>query len=294
MFFEETIMSEFTYSCPVCGQHIKCTMSQSGSKMECPTCFQTIQAPDVSPMHDPKFVIKGTKVGERPIPAAVADSRAAPKPAPQEKSSLPAILFIVLLCAAVVVLFAFRGSIFKSTGGQDAPVSSPPQKPVSRPPPPKPPPVAPSANDALWMLNLDTATIPDSLAAGRIHGRDFIVEHAYFQSGTLVLRTGVRGPVDFGIVISFYTVPVEALVAQTFNITTNTEKATPVTLCWNNNISSGRVSFNSGYAMRLEFGVVVNNHLPGKIYLCTPDAEKSYLLGTFNADVRRPAPLKPR
>jgi len=245
-------------------------------------------------MHDPKFVIKGTKVGERPIPAAVADSRAASTPAPQEKSSLPAILFIVLLCAAAVALFAFQGRIFKSAGGQDAPVSSPPQKPVSQPPPPKPALVAPSANDVLWMLNLDAATIPDSPAAGRIHGQDFIVEHANFQNGTLVLRTGLRGPVDFGIVISFYTVPVEALVAQTFNITTNTEKATHVTLCWNNSMSAGRVSFYSGYAMRLEFGVVMNNHLPGKIYLCTPDAEKSYLLGTFNADIRRPTPLKPK
>jgi len=291
-------MSEFKYACPVCGQHMKCDSSQSGTVMECPTCFQKITAPQAPETDDPKFIIKGTKVGERPIPAAMADSRTAPTPAPQGNSSLPAIAFIVLLCAAAVALFVFQGRIFKSTSGQDAPVavSSPPQRPVSPlpPPPPKPVFVAPSANYVFWMMNLDAATIPDSPAVGRIHGQDFVVEHANFQNGTLVLRTGVRGPVDFGIVISFYTLPVEALVAQTFNITTNTEKATHVTLCWNNSMNAGRVSFYNSYAMRLEFGVLMNNHLPGKIYLCTPDAEKSYLLGTFNADIRRPTPLKPR
>jgi hypothetical protein len=45
--------------------------------------------------------------------------------------------------------------------------------------------------------------------------------------------------------------------------------------------------------MRLEFGALEKNHLPGKIYLCTPDDEKSYLVGSFNADARKPKPKKP-
>ena len=131
------------------------------------------------------------------------------------------------------------------------------------------------------MLNLDTATISDLPAAGRIHGQDFIVERASFQNGTLTLREGTRGPVDFGITINFSGAQAEALAAQTINVTTNTDEAARVTLRWNNDVNSGRNSFDSGYAMRLEFGLLENNHLPGKIYLCTPDAEKSYLLGTF-------------
>jgi hypothetical protein len=248
-------------------------------------------------MHDPKFVIMGTKVGGRPIPAAVADSRAASRPAPPEKSFRPAIAFIVLLCAAVVALFAFHGSIFKSTGAPDAPGPSPPQKPVSPPPPPpKPVLVAPPANDALWMLNLDAAKISDSPAAGRIHGQDFIVKQAVFhRNGTLMLRASTQGPVDYGIMISFNGAQIEALVAQSINVSTNTEAAVRVTLYWNNKASSGQLSFNSGYVMRLEFGVLVNNHLPGKIYLCTPDAERSYLLGTFDTEIRIPTrPSKPR
>ena len=108
-------MSEFKYACPVCGQHMKCDSSQSGTVMECPTCFQKITAPQAPATDDPKFIITGTKVGERPIPAAVADSGAAHRARAGEKIfPWPAIAFVVLLCAAVAAAFAFRGKIFKS------------------------------------------------------------------------------------------------------------------------------------------------------------------------------------
>jgi DNA-directed RNA polymerase subunit RPC12/RpoP len=105
-------VSEFKYACPVCGQHIKCDSSQAGTQMECPTCFQKIIVPQSPSVDDPKFIITGTRVGERPVPAASADSRAA---TPPEKNSLVAgIAFVILLCAAVAAVFVFRGIIFKS------------------------------------------------------------------------------------------------------------------------------------------------------------------------------------
>ena len=82
-------MSEFKYACPVCGQHMKCDSSQSGTVMECPTCFQKITAPQAPATDDPKFIITGTKVGERPIPAAVANAEAIPAPAPGKNFPWP-------------------------------------------------------------------------------------------------------------------------------------------------------------------------------------------------------------
>ena len=73
-------MSEFKYACPVCGQHMKCDSSQSGTVMECPTCFQKITAPQAPATDDPKFIITGTKMGERPLPAVMANSGAATPP----------------------------------------------------------------------------------------------------------------------------------------------------------------------------------------------------------------------
>jgi DNA-directed RNA polymerase subunit RPC12/RpoP len=107
-------MSEFKYACPVCGQHMKCDSSQSGTVMECPTCFQKITAPQAPESDDPKFIIAGRKTGERPIPSAVANAELlAPIQEPPKKSPLAVITFIVLFCAAVVALIVFGGKIFK-------------------------------------------------------------------------------------------------------------------------------------------------------------------------------------
>ena len=42
--------------------------------------------------------------------------------------------------------------------------------------------------------------------------------------------------------------------------------------------------------MKLDFGKVVGGRIPGKIYICLPDEAKSYVAGTFQAEILRPAP----
>ena len=39
--------------------------------------------------------------------------------------------------------------------------------------------------------------------------------------------------------------------------------------------------------MRLEFGKLSGGKLPGKIYLCLPDQEKSFIAGTFEVQVKK-------
>ena len=134
-------MSEFKYACPVCGQHIKCDSSQTGTVMECPTCFQKITVPQAPATADSKLIITGTKVGERPIPAASGNSGAAT--APEKDFPLATFAFVVLLCALVAAAFVFKGKIFKSagdqTGAQTNQVTSAPVKQEAPPPaPPKP------------------------------------------------------------------------------------------------------------------------------------------------------------
>jgi DNA-directed RNA polymerase subunit RPC12/RpoP len=279
-------MSEFKYACPVCGQHMKCDSSQSGMVMECPTCFQKITAPQAPATDDPRFIITGTKVGERPIPAAVANAEAAPPPVPEKSFPGPAIIFIVLFCVAAAVLFAFHGRIFKSTSQPASPVANASGGQPTPVKPPKPALVAPPADDARWMLSLDAVTIPDSMVAGRIHGRDYICDRAILQGGTLTLR----GAADLGATINFGGVLPEALAGQSINVATNAETAARVILRWKEGNLSLRENFTNGYALRIEFGLLDNNHLPGKVYLCMPDAEKSYITGNFNAEIRKPKP----
>src|SRR5262249_27988478 len=43
--------------------------------------------------------------------------------------------------------------------------------------------------------------------------------------------------------------------------------------------------YQSGYAMRLEFGKEKDGKIKGKIYLCLPDVAKSYVAGSFTLNV---------
>ena len=288
-------MSEYTYACPVCGQHMRCDSSQAGTVMECPTCFQKITAPQAPTGDDQKFVLTGTKVGERPVPKILTDGPAAITVVKNSPIGIIVILVIVIgLIGAGAAVFAFRDKIFKST---NAPVvtANDTNQTTGDKPAPKPAVVAPPASDTNWMLTLDDVTnFPDAPVAGRIHAQDFIVERAYFQNGILTLREGAHGPMEFGCTINFGGAQAEALAGQTINVTTNADTAARVTLRWKNDEGSGKDNFDSGYAMHLEFGALANNHLPGTIYLCLPDGEKSYLMGTFNADARKPKPKAPK
>jgi regulation of enolase protein 1 (concanavalin A-like superfamily) len=155
--------------------------------------------------------------------------------------------------------------------------------------PPKPALVAPPANDTNWTLHLETTTTPAAPVTGRIHGRDFIIERATHVNGGLILRQGSGGPMEFGAVINFNGATPEVLAGKTLHITADAEKAARVTLHWrDDNGAVQKAIFQDGYAMRLEFGTVNHGRLPGKIYLCLPDAEKSYLAGTFAAAIVRP------
>ena len=288
-------MSEFKYACPVCGQHMMCDASQGGAVMECPTCFQKIVAPQ-APAPDSKFILTGSKFTEKKISQTLLDATR-PSAAPEKSFPLAIVIVLALVAAAGAGVFAFRGKIFKSSGspqtnevavadGEAAPKSTKREKPAV---------VAPPASDANWTLSLGTNAIADAAVAGRIHGQDFIVERATFRDGSLMLRAGTKGAVEFAAFVNFAGAQPESLSGQSLNVMPDADRAARVQFRWKDVAGDvQRKDFTNGYAMRLEFGALANNHLPGKIYLCTPDAEKSYLLGSFNADARKPKPKAPK
>jgi DNA-directed RNA polymerase subunit RPC12/RpoP len=277
-------MSEFKYTCPVCGQHIKCDSSQSGSEMECPTCLQKIIAPQAPASAHQKFIITGKKAEERPRGPVSAVSTPAVPATPMRNFPFAAVALVVLLVLTAAAAIVFRAKLFKS-GTPPATMAPPP--PVHTNPPTPAVVVAPSV-DSPWRNNLAGVSFPDTPVAGRIHGQEFLADRAFLQNGTLILRRGTEGPMDFGLTINFSGVRSELLAGQSINITTNAPLAARVTLRWNETNQSLRDNFETGYALRLDFGTVVSNHLSGKIYFCAPDDAKSYIAGVFNAEIRRP------
>ncbi len=103
-------MSEFKYACPVCGQHIKCDSSQAGAVMTCPTCFQKITVPQAPATEDQKFILTGTKVGERPV---VKFSDAAPVAPPHRGFPGAIAVIIILAFIGVTVAAIYFETIFK-------------------------------------------------------------------------------------------------------------------------------------------------------------------------------------
>ena len=285
-------MSEFKYACPVCCQHIKCDSTQAGSVMECPTCFQKIIVPQAPATDDPKFIITGTKVGERPVPAAVPEGVT---PVPEKSSKAAAIAFAVLLCAAAAAAYVFRGSLFKPVSTESNEGSGEGQTSAAvqtNRAPPRPALVAPPASDTNWMLDLGAATIPDASAAGRIHGRDFICARAILEGGTLTMRMPARDTTELGLSIYLFANQTADLAGRTVSISSDTTNAPRVRLRWLNEQGKNTTKdfSKAGYALQLQFGQLAGNRLPGKIYLCTPDDEKSYVAGIFNAEIRKPKP----
>jgi DNA-directed RNA polymerase subunit RPC12/RpoP len=283
-------MSEFKYACPVCGQHMMCDESQAGSVMDCPTCFQKIVAPQV-PAPGSKFILTGSKLAEKKITANV---QAASVIEPQKK--FPAALVVGLSLGFMAVA---AGVIYWTTiihprqTAKNAPTLTNGVL-VNAAPVALPAPVAPPANDALWSLT-PTNVIPDAPVTGRIHAQDFIVERVTFRDGALMLRAGTKGAVEFGAFVNFAGAQAESLAGQSLKIMPDAERAARLQLRWKNAAGEvQRAEYTNGYALRLEFGSLLNGRLPGKIYLCAPDAEKSYLLGSFVADARKPKPKTPK
>ena len=274
-------MSEFKFACPVCGQHMSCDESQSGTVMECPTCFQKITVPQAPAANDPKFILAGTKVGgERPVPLA-AD--AGEEAAPEKQFPIAVFVVVLLLCVVVVAVFVFRGKIFKSTGQAAT-------APVEKNTPVLPPGVAmPSADSTNWTLDLDKVTIPDSPAVGYIHGKVLIPERMILNSDGLTIRTAAYPP-EAGVTIYLRPKPVESLYGKSVVIKANATNAPVLNLRFKDAQGIPVTQSQTGYALRIEFGKPDGDRLPGKIYLCTPDEMKSWLVGAFNAEYPKPRP----
>ncbi len=99
-------MAEITFSCPQCGQNIKCGSSYIGSQINCPACRQAITVPRVA---------AGTPPDERVIQIKVSTLK-----------RLAGIALCVLLAgglAALAVIKLTRVTVLKGSDHLDTPVS---------------------------------------------------------------------------------------------------------------------------------------------------------------------------
>jgi hypothetical protein len=270
-------MSEFKFACPVCGQHITCDPNKSGTQLDCPTCFQKLIVPDAPQGDVTKLILNASLAQSRPRPqgGAMTDTHAG-RPACARR--FPVGIIVLLFCA-VGALFVFRGQIFKGSSQDD---SSNPS-------------LSATTNDPAWKLDLAGVTIPDMPVAGRISGRVFNSQHATLKGGVLMFRQGQNESLDLGLRITLFVREHGELAGKSINIETNHTRAPNVVFGWKDDPQQPLViETPPDYALRLQFGAVADGRLPGKIYFCARDEAKSWVTGTFEAEILKAPPPKPQ
>ncbi len=286
-------MSEFKFACPVCGQHLTADSSTSGGQIPCPTCFQKIIVPQAPASADTKFILSASQVAKpRPTSADTVPQLGPLQPA-TPRSSLPAVVaLLVLLGAAGAALFVFRDRIFKPSRaaappGTNAPLPQPTAPVVLNPTYPVP-------TNITWTLDLTNSVVPDTPVAGRIHGSGFLCERAVLRGGQLILAQGKTFPWDLGLALYLPARHGEELSDKTFEITPDGSSAPRAVLRWKNEQQEPVTqTISNGYTLNLVFGQATNRHVSGRIYLCLPDESKSFVAGTFDAEITKPPPPKP-
>ncbi len=203
-------------------------------------------------------------------------------------------------------------------GGNNAPAPQPPADPTpptqtarapadtEKAPPkgdaPSPPPAPAPAG---WTQDLKEMRFPADPARGQLVGRPFTpqaVELSRLRGRFLSLRQGEDVIPDLEVRILLSAAKDETFSGKVYDIaadgpsTSPADALPPVTLLWKpkDRQTTETAVFPGKYALRLEFGQESDGKLPGKIYLCLPDEAKSYVAGTFTADVEPDYAKPPR
>ena len=281
-------MSEFKFACPVCGQHITADSKDTGTQISCPTCFRKIVVPQAPSSGEAKFVVSASEANKPRPPQTTASPLEGMERHPQT-TSIAVIVLLVLACAAGATLFVLRPKIFHSkpenqTGGTDTDTNKTGTPAEIRPD---------YAGSNLWTLDLSDMAFPEMPLAGSLHHEAFVLDRATLTGSNLMLRVGRNGPVEVGLNIYFFNRQAEELSGKMAEVKPMDSTAPRVVLHWKEEKRKSE-TFHNGYAMKVEFGPAAYGGIPGKLFICLPDESKSWIAGTFIAEIRRPSPPKPK
>jgi len=288
-------MSEFKFACPICGQHITADSANTGSQLECPTCYRKIIVPSAPTSTDPKFILSAAEANKpRPPQPSLPKLEPISQPPARTAMTVAVIILAILLCLAGAAAFVFRGKIFggkkpnaeqlagtEGDGNADSPTGG--RKTI---------PVPVVSNNIAWNLDLTETAFPENATAGKLRGEFVACNRNTLVGGALGFRQATKGLPDLSATIYFLSKQPEDLSGKTFNLTTNDTTVPRVVLRWKEGKENKAQTFTNGYALKLELGDLANNRITGRIYLSLPDDAQSRIAGTFTADIRKPSAPK--
>lgn len=134
--------------------------------------------------------------------------------------------------------------------------------------------------DSNWKTDPATMTFPDHPVSGKIHGNDFTLRRAVAISGGIRLVSANR------LVVEVHGLGTD-IGGKSFEVHPKDapNKIPHVQMTWPEGVLEPAAAVARGYAMKLEFSQANNGTISGKIYVCLPDNSKSWLAGTFDAQL---------
>jgi hypothetical protein len=151
-----------------------------------------------------------------------------------------------------------------------------------------------SASDVpIWKNDVTDMAIPSTPAQGIVHGVEFKVEKAYFslpRMGVLHLSQGKDYFADQEFKIVTFINIEEIVKGKTIIVKSGDEGNLPqIVLSYKVQGENAPETemFMKGYSMKLEFAQATGDKIEGEIYLCLPDGKKSFVAGSFEAEIKQ-------
>jgi hypothetical protein len=148
--------------------------------------------------------------------------------------------------------------------------------------------VATLTGPVAWQHRLAGVDIPQRPAAGKFRGEDYLVASAAYASGKLSLRAGSGDESRYlNVTLNLSN---DQLAGRHYDLSSDGTTGLPeIVMSWRGSDTRKvqRLKFSGGYALKLLLGQPAGNKVPGKIYLCLPDKDKSFVAGTFLATMKK-------
>lgn len=197
---------------------------------------------------------------------------------------------LIQIVALIVLVVGGAGLYFmQQNGGLDSIISFATSFFETKPAATRAPAPRAQAPASAKMVKAGVPVIPLTPAKGEIHGKPFVVERSSIEGGVLTLRQGQDLTADLEVRVILHTAPWEVPAGKKFNISDTATVNTPqIVLGWKEEDQGApsEQKFSNKYTLVLELGQERDKKLPGKVYLRLPDEAKSYVAGTFEADIK--------
>jgi hypothetical protein len=145
---------------------------------------------------------------------------------------------------------------------------------------------------AKWTMAMKDLTAPEAPAVGLIRGKEFKADSATLQNGNLELIQGAGVFPEGKVSVVFLIKGNGPVENQTIEIAPNVARPEGKPVVWIATMDKGArspksESFLDKYAMKVTLGSKdAKGNIPGTIYLCTPDGNRSFVAGTFTAKTK--------